>query len=393
MLASLSRADQRRWGEVYVRGLLNVQGRKSIRRISDLVGGHATNQSLQQFVNQSPWAWEPVRQALAERMNQALQPRAWLIREVVFPKNGDQSVGVGRQYATSMGRMVNCQRSIAVFLVGVGGICPVNWRLILPPDWDHDASRRLKCRVPDGERSQPAWHHMAQAITELTNRWLLPGAPVLMDLSGERDIGLLLPELERLGLDYLARVPPTTALTPWETAEPGDPGGGPLTAGGLAVSAVRRGGTTISWDDEQTGQPTSSMFGLITVPGVARRVTSTPRRSRQVLAEWPAKPGRSPSVWLTNRGASGILELSELVRLWDRHGCDVDQIAVESGLHAFEGRSFPGWHHHVTLVSLAHGFRQLRRPATGLACVPMSRPDPRRGADGRAIQEDVARTG
>jgi hypothetical protein len=201
---------------------------------------------------------------------------------------------------------------------------------------------------------------MVQAIAELTNRWLLPGAPVLMDLSGERDIGLLLPELERLGLDYVARVPAATTLPAWAATEPADPAG-PLTVGGLAVSAVRRGGTTISWHDERTGRPTSSMFGLITVPGIARRSTSTPRRSRQVLAQWPTRSGRSPSVWMTNHGASGILDLAGLVRVWDQHQGDVEQIADESGLQAFEGRSFPGWHHHVTLVSLAHGFRLLRK--------------------------------
>ena len=35
------------------------------------------------------------------------------------------------------------------------------------------------------------------------------------------------------------------------------------------------------------------------------------------------------------------------------------------GLDHFEGRSWPGWHHHVTLVSVAHGFltlERLRRP-------------------------------
>ncbi len=32
-----------------------------------------------------------------------------------------------------------------------------------------------------------------------------------------------------------------------------------------------------------------------------------------------------------------------------------------SGLDHFEGRSYQGWHHHVTLVSLAHGFLTLER--------------------------------
>jgi SRSO17 transposase len=31
------------------------------------------------------------------------------------------------------------------------------------------------------------------------------------------------------------------------------------------------------------------------------------------------------------------------------------------GLDHFEGRSFKGWHHHVTLVSVAHAFVTLQR--------------------------------
>jgi hypothetical protein len=31
------------------------------------------------------------------------------------------------------------------------------------------------------------------------------------------------------------------------------------------------------------------------------------------------------------------------------------------GLDHFEGRGFGGWHHHVTLVSVAHGFLILER--------------------------------
>ena len=31
------------------------------------------------------------------------------------------------------------------------------------------------------------------------------------------------------------------------------------------------------------------------------------------------------------------------------------------GLDHFEGRGWAGWHHHVTLVSVAHGFLTLER--------------------------------
>jgi SRSO17 transposase len=66
LFASFTRSDQRRWGEVYVRGLLSVSGRKSIRRMAEQVVGWEAEQCLQQFVNQSPWDWVPVRRRLME---------------------------------------------------------------------------------------------------------------------------------------------------------------------------------------------------------------------------------------------------------------------------------------------------------------------------------------
>src|SRR6266498_3104451 len=117
-LSSLPRSDQRRWGEVYVRGLISVPGRKSIKRICDHVVGWRADQSLQQFINQSPWRWEPVRCALAHAVSVVVRPRAWVVTEVVFPKHGSSSVGVARQFAPSAGRVLNCQLGLAVSAAG-----------------------------------------------------------------------------------------------------------------------------------------------------------------------------------------------------------------------------------------------------------------------------------
>jgi len=38
-----------------------------------------------------------------------------------------------------------------------------------------------------------------------------------------------------------------------------------------------------------------------------------------------------------------------------------EQAKGEVGLDHYEGRSFGGWHHHVTLVAVAHGFLTLER--------------------------------
>jgi SRSO17 transposase len=40
---------------------------------------------------------------------------------------------------------------------------------------------------------------------------------------------------------------------------------------------------------------------------------------------------------------------------------DYRELKGALGLDHFEGRGFGGWHHHVTLVSVAHGFLILER--------------------------------
>ncbi|WP_223772296.1 transposase, partial [Streptomyces huiliensis] len=68
LFASLPRADQRRRGEDYLRGLLGARGRKSIRNIAAQTGGPAAEQSLHHFVAASPWDWGEVRRALAHHV-------------------------------------------------------------------------------------------------------------------------------------------------------------------------------------------------------------------------------------------------------------------------------------------------------------------------------------
>ncbi|MFD1148296.1 IS701 family transposase [Saccharothrix hoggarensis] len=360
LFVTLGRSDQRRWAEAYVRGLLVVPGRKSIRRISELVVGRDADQSLQQFVNQSPWAWAPVRRRLAEQANQAMRPRAWVVREVVFPKNGDNSVAVARQYAPTAGRMLNCQRAFGVFLAGDPGAVPVNWRLVMPKAWDTDVERRAKTRVPDDERSKPAWQYLLDAFDEMTGNWGLPAAPVVVDLSSDQSVFPLLGGLEERGMGYLAQVSTSTPVLPVNLVGAQNQ---PRTIGQLVAAAARRGRTTLSWRDEATGAVTTSDFVVATLMGQAAAPDGRPGRVprlRHVVAEWPAGQARPRAVWTTNLGAGGIRELVGLLRVRGEVEGQVTRLTEEFGLRHFEGRSFQGWHHHVTLVSAAHAYGLLK---------------------------------
>ena len=95
MLSWLGRRERRYWSTVYVRGLLSDGERKSVGAMA-LRLPEANQQSLQQFLSQSPWAWEPVGEHLAQKLSRAFPSTAWVIDDTSFPKQGQHSVGVQR---------------------------------------------------------------------------------------------------------------------------------------------------------------------------------------------------------------------------------------------------------------------------------------------------------
>jgi SRSO17 transposase len=102
ILARLGREERRRWGAFWIRGLLMEGGRKTAAGIANRYGAEV--QALQQFVNQSPWDWRPVREALVKLSVSMLSPVCgWVIDDTGFPKKGTHSVGVARHYSGTLG--------------------------------------------------------------------------------------------------------------------------------------------------------------------------------------------------------------------------------------------------------------------------------------------------
>ncbi|MEE1740452.1 transposase [Streptomyces sp. BE147] len=358
LFTSMSRADQRRWGEVYVRGLVEVPGRKSVRRISEWVLGQRADQSLQQFVNQSSWAWEPVRRNLGQETATALRPTAWVVGEVVMPKNGKSSVGVDRQFSQTAGRVLNCQLGLTVMLVCPDGSVPINWRLLLPPSWDADEERRSRSRVPGHERHRSRWHYLFEALDEMVLAWGMQPPPVVVEARGNPSADLLIRGLEIRGLQYIVRASATAPLARLESGEV------VTGAGGLARSAGRR-GTTQHWCH---GRPRGPRYVTAPLPPgtppYAAGGAGRPQRARKVIAECPPDRGGPESVWITNVEVAQTSAVFGFLSLQSQAARELEQLSETAGLRHFEGRSFCGWHHHVTLVSAAHAYGLSRRAAS-----------------------------
>jgi SRSO17 transposase len=383
LFASIPRKDQRRWGQSYLRGLLLDGKRKSIQpmaarlaRGDPAADAYAVEQALQQFVNQSPWDPVPVRRRLAERMTTAIGPAAWVIDDTAFPKFGRHSVGVAPQYCGALGKVANCQVGVSVHAVTDQASCPINWRLFLPEAWDADAERRRKAHVPTTERHRPKWQLALELLDELAG-WGLQ-APVVLADAAYGEVGEFRLGLEQRRLAYVVQVPGTISAYPEEVApEPvayAGRGRRPVARYRQRRCSLRqlmgdvgeRAARTVAWREGADGQRLRSRFVALRVRPAGVKLRRATRGGelpvRWLLAEWPQGEPEPVKYWLANLPAEvSLARLVGLAKLRWRVEHDYRELKDALGLDHFEGRSFTGWHHHVTIVSVAHAFVTLER--------------------------------
>jgi SRSO17 transposase len=83
-----------------------------------------------------------------------------------------------------------------------------------------------------------------------------------------------------------------------------------------------------------------------------------------LLIEWPADAEAPTDYWLSNLPDDApITDLVRLAKVRWRIEHDYRELKHGLGLDHFEGRSWPGWHHYVTLVTAAHAFLTEQRLA------------------------------
>ncbi|MFF4345705.1 IS701 family transposase [Kitasatospora sp. NPDC001540] len=384
VFGSLPRRDQRRWGACYLRGLMLDGRRKSIQPMAARLPD-GDMQALQQFVNQSPWDPLPVRRRIARRLSEAIAPQVWVIDDVSFPKCGRASAGVARQYCGALGKRANCQVAVSVHAATDSASCPLEWQLYLPREWADDLERCRRAGVPEGTVHQEKWR-LALGLLDNVSGWGLE-APVVVADAG---YGVSTPfrhGLEERGMSYVL------ALTGKEVAheleaEPYRPdygGLGPPTLAryrtaprSLALHAADAAAagrfTEVLWRQGSRG-PMTSRFAVMAVrpagkQSLAAAQTAGGGRSRwdgvlpaaTVLVEWPAGHDAPTGYWISNLPPdTPVADLARWAKMRWRVEHDYRELKHGLGLDHFEGRTWRGWHHHVTLVTAAQAFLTLRR--------------------------------
>jgi len=332
---------------------------------------------LQQFVNQSPWderrLLKRYRSLLAETF--ASPEAVFLFDDVSFPKQGQHSVGVQRQYCGALGKKANCQVAVSVHYVSPKGHYPLDLRLYLPEAWLADKGRLDKAGVPASERRLLTKPQIALELLDGVRAEGLPGRAGVAD-AGYGVCGDFRDGLEARGLPYIAGVTGDfvvfTQQPRWDAPQlSGRNRGRPRTRPRLAEDSPRPIALKdlaktvklrkVTWREGTKGQ-LSGRFAWLRV--------------------WPAGgwqsgacAGQGPMWLLIEEQADGEIKyafsnlpegtgIKKAVRLWKSRWPveqGYQQMKEELGLDHFEGRSWRGFHHHAALVLLAYGFLLLER--------------------------------
>lgn len=358
VFASLPRADQRRKGVMYLRGLLGATGRKSVRNIAAFLGDQVNDQGLHHFINDSTWEWDPMREALGRYLVRRLPPQACVLHPMVIPKSGAHSVGVARTFSWECGQSVTAQQVIGVWGVSGRTASPLNWWLHLPSHWTRGAPRGDRASVPHDAEPMTPEDSMVSAYLETASRLHLPHCPVA--LNAERLDGIrLVTKLSAAGVKHISRIAKDTWLLPNDPALPGW-GKDPLQAHQIAQLAKvgRKRVTLVPSSAPDAAELVAAV--RVRLPAVLDTAERHHGRGDLLLlaigragARWPEE------LWLTDMTTADHTALLRLVGLSRRVGCQGVPRAERVGIRDFVGRSFGGWHRHATLASVAHAAVEL----------------------------------
>jgi SRSO17 transposase len=361
----------------YVQGVFSDSERKSMQAMLARVTEPVSYQAFQHFITHAPWdadrVWRRLRAVLPER-------RGVLILDgTSFPKQGPASVGVARQYCGALGKIANCQVAVTAALwTGVRAWC-VGATLYLPEEW-LTPSARERARIPAAVRFQEKWRLALTLLRQARGAGLTLTA-VLADAEFG-DVTTFRAALHRLRLPYAVGISShltvfTTRprITPPTANRRGRPRTRATMVTAVAAIAVR------DW----AAQVPSAEWSRITW-----RNGSQPARTARFAAVrvTPAHQWRharlAPEVWLLCEEEvapklrvkyyfvhlPATASLRELVTLAHQRWAieqQYQELKTELGLDHFEGRTYPGWQHHVVLTAVAHAYiqRERMRPQRG----------------------------
>jgi SRSO17 transposase len=355
-------AGQRESFATYAFGLLGDGERKSVEPIAARANPEPastcrTHDRLLHFVRESPWEDRPVRREAARYAIGVLSERepvtAWLVDDTGFLKQGRLSPGVQRQYTGSAGKIANCQIGVSLSVATATEQVPVDFELYLPESWTSDPARRRRARIPESVTFKTKIDLALDMISRAVDDGI-PGEVVLADAFYGRSHDFR--ETVRVyGLDYAVAIEGAAkvwlldargrrredAASVQEIGQRANPG------------AFRR----LTWRDGTKGKMASRFIFRRVKLAYDDGSEPSVREPVWLVIEWPEGERKPTKFFVTTlrRRMSKKQIVRTIKERWKTERA-YEELKGELGLDHYEGRSFVGWHHHVSVVLCCYAF-------------------------------------
>lgn len=348
---------------MYAMGILGDGERKSTEPIAaracpeprQLNNVHS---KLLYFLAHSKWDDRAVRLEAAKYAIASIQHHGavspWIVDDTGFLKQGKHSVGVQRQYTGSAGKVTNCQIGVSLCVATQYDHIPLDFELYLPQSWIEDETRCREARVPETTIFQTKVE-LALGMIERAVKAGVPGNIVLADAAYGDNTTFRNAIRYLWNLDFAVGVGPNTKVVRLDVTN--RPAERAVSIGDLSNRLTRKDFRKFTWRDG-TKAPMSSNFYFLRVKTTHDDgISLQDRDPLWLLIEWPDGESRPTKSALTTLPATmSKKKIIELLKERWRTERMYQDLKGELGLDHFEGRSFPGWHHHISVVMCCYAF-------------------------------------
>jgi SRSO17 transposase len=361
----LGRPERRASFAVYALGVLGDGERKSLepiaaRACADPDQMDAEHQRLHHFATDSPWDDHGVRREAARYAIASMTARdpvdSWIIDDTGFLKQGSHSVGVQRQYSGTAGKTANCQVAASLTIATRTEQLPIDFALYLPETWLTDA-RRAEARIPWDVKFATKPQLALQMIRRALDDGVPPGIVLADQAYGCAEE--FREGIRALGLHYAVAVDPKSIALVFNKR--GRRSTEPISLKKLAFQIEAAGGFRRHTWRQGTKQPLAARFALRRVVWAGRSYFGqrdiNEREPVWLLIEWRnGEPEPANYFFCSLPGPMTKKKLVRIVMQRWRTERAYEDLKGELGLDHYEGRRYPGWHHHVSVVLSCYAF-------------------------------------
>jgi SRSO17 transposase len=340
------RSESRHAMERYLTGLLTEHPNKNCDTIAQVVPD-TSEQTLQGMLTTMRWDESALNAQRVQRL-MALPSEGdavLIVDDMGLPKQGNDSVGVARQYSGALGKVDNCQVTVNVTYAERTLAYPLTTRLYLPNAWATNLARRVKAHVPAAIGFQTK-AEIAMDLLDWAIAQSVPFAAVVSD-ADYGDQPFFLDQLERRELSYVMAV--RRDFTVRASTD-----GAPQRVDALLAAQPKRAWHTLAWRDGSQGRLRARFVAL----RCWRQDDLHHWRAGWLIGELPARGQASDPRWYWSNFPPETPLVTMVEYAHRRH--QVERFHQDAktllGWDQYQGRGWDGFHRHAILVMLAYSF-------------------------------------